>query len=48
MDAIFGTIHYGGEYPGNNYAGCMMSFGANFSDDYHTYALEWEQTEMRW
>lgn len=48
MDEIFGTIHYGGEYPANVEAGCRQSSGINFSNDYHVYALEWEAEELRW
>lgn len=48
MDTVIGTIHYGGAYPENRYAGCRQSSGMDFSGDYHLYALEWEEDEMRW
>ncbi|CAM9493067.1 unnamed protein product [Scytosiphon promiscuus] len=51
MDTILGTIHYGGEYPANRHAGCksgQLGSGLDYSDDYHVYAIEWEQEEMRW
>lgn len=51
MDTVLGTIHYGGEYPANRFAGCKSSqlgSGLDYSDDYHVYAVEWEQDEMRW
>eukprot|EP00903_Cladosiphon_okamuranus_P010049 g9528.t1 len=51
MESILGTIHYGGEYPANRYAGCksgQLGSGLDYSDDFHVYAIEWEQEEMRW
>lgn len=51
METILGTIHYGGEYPANRFAGCESSqvgAGLDYSDDYHVYAVEWEQEEIRW
>lgn len=48
METIVGTIHYGGEYPDNLYAGCKQSSGIDFSDDFHTYAIEWHKEEMSW
>ena len=51
MDTILGTIHYGGEYPANRHAGCasgQLGSGLDYSNDYHLYAIEWEQDEMRW
>ena len=48
METVLGSIHYGGEYPGNRFAGCRQSSGQDFSSDYHLYALEWEQDVMRW
>ncbi len=46
---VYGTIHYGGEYPANAYSGGARTvpFG-NLVDDFHEYAVEWDETEMRW
>ena len=47
--SVGGTIHYGGSYPNNTYSGGSYSLGgANFADDFHVYAIEWEPDEMRW
>ena len=47
--SVGGTIHFGGTYPNNTYTGGSYSLGgANFADDFHVYAIEWEPDEMRW
>ncbi|MBY6210352.1 family 16 glycosylhydrolase [Microbulbifer agarilyticus] len=45
----YGTIHYGQPWPDNSHQGngIMMQPG-KWSDDYHTYAIEWESHEIRW
>lgn len=47
---VHGTLHYGGPSPGNVHAGTWhrLPGGANPADDFHTYALEWEEGEIRW
>jgi beta-glucanase (GH16 family) len=45
---VYGTIHYGGSWPNNQNSGAEYSNGTNFSQDYHTYAIEWEPTQIRW
>ena len=46
---IMGTIHYGGSWPNNIYHGSgERYYQQDFSQDYHTFALEWEQKEIRW
>lgn len=47
-DRIYGTIHYGGQWPNNTSTGGNFWNGANFSQGFHTYALEWQPDEMRW
>jgi len=47
--SIGGTIHYGGSWPENASSGGSYSLGgANFADEYHVYAVEWEPEEIRW
>jgi beta-glucanase (GH16 family) len=47
--SVGGTIHYGGSWPDNTYSGSSYSLGgANFADEYHVYAVEWEPEEIRW
>lgn len=44
-----GTIHYGAKWPMNQYQGNSIDLGgAALHDDFHTYAIEWEQDEIRW
>ena len=49
-DRIHGTLHFGGSWPGNKYSGESYQIvgGANPADDFHTYAVEWEEGEIRW
>ncbi|MFO8029028.1 MAG: family 16 glycosylhydrolase [Cyclonatronaceae bacterium] len=45
-DVIHGTIHYG---PPHTYSGGSHTRSAgDFSDDFHTFAIEWEHGEIRW
>ncbi|WP_460805777.1 family 16 glycosylhydrolase [Microbulbifer agarilyticus] len=49
-DKVHGTLHYGGSWPGNKYSGesYQVPGGLNPADDFHTYAVEWEEGEVRW
>ncbi len=47
-DRIYGTIHYGNPWPGNVQAGGQYAPGTDFSQNFHTYTLEWEPNQMRW
>ncbi|MEP2650941.1 MAG: family 16 glycosylhydrolase [Paraglaciecola sp.] len=48
--AVHGTMHYGQSWPNNDYSGLDYALpeGANPADDFHVYAIEWEQGEIRW
>lgn len=45
---IFATIHFGGEFPANESAGVTYTPGPNVTENFHTYAVEWDETEIRW
>jgi beta-glucanase (GH16 family) len=47
---VHGTLHYGKEWPNNVYSGASYQFeqGINPADDFHRYALEWDDGEIRW
>ena len=47
---IHGTLHYGSEWPNNKYSGKAYKLpdGSNPADDFHTYAVEWQEGEIRW
>ena len=47
---INGTLHYGKEWPNNVQSGqaTHLPGNANPADDFHTYAIEWEEGEIRW
>lgn len=46
---IHGTLHYGREWPGNVFSGTdYTAEGFNPVENFHTYAIEWSQREIRW
>ncbi|NNF66443.1 MAG: family 16 glycosylhydrolase [Gammaproteobacteria bacterium] len=45
---IFATIHYGGEFPANQSSSETYTPTADVTEDFHTYALEWDETQLRW
>ncbi|WP_339617725.1 family 16 glycosylhydrolase [uncultured Gilvimarinus sp.] len=45
---VYGTLHYGRVWPNNLNTGSDYSPPANVWDEFHTYAVEWEQGEIRW
>lgn len=49
MQALTGTVHFGGAYPANTQASGQVTLegGASLADDFHVYALEWEPSQVR-
>lgn len=48
-DAVHGTLHFGGGWPDHrNTGGSYSPPGADFSQDFHVYTLQWEPDVMRW
>ncbi|WP_273021626.1 glycoside hydrolase family 16 protein [Rheinheimera sp.] len=47
---VHGTLHYGREWPNNLNTGkaYQLPDGMNPADDFHTYAVEWQEGEIRW
>jgi beta-glucanase (GH16 family) len=47
---ILGTLHYGLAWPGNVHSGADFALPGGFSPatSFHTYAIEWEEGEIRW
>jgi beta-glucanase (GH16 family) len=47
---VHGTLHYGRNWPGNVSASAdyLLPNNASPVDDFHTYAVEWEEGEIRW
>jgi len=46
---VFGTLHYGGPWPRNVHTGTTYTHpNGNFADNFHVFALEWEEGEIRW
>jgi len=47
-NSVFGTIHYGGEFPANTFTGIRTTVATDATTDFHDYAIEWDADEMRW
>jgi beta-glucanase (GH16 family) len=47
-NTIYGTLHYGGQYPANRSSGEQYAVSTDITADFHTYALEWDPFEIRW
>ena len=47
---IHGTLHYGKEWPDNVHSGksYRLPDAVNPADDFHVYAIEWQEGEIRW
>jgi len=47
---VYGTLHYGKDWPDNVNSGKAYTLpdGVNPADDFHTYAIEWQEGEIRW
>nr|WP_241242278.1 glycoside hydrolase family 16 protein [Thalassotalea sp. G2M2-11] len=47
---VHGTLHYGRAWPENVYSGQAFHLpdGLNPADDFHEYAVEWQEGEIRW
>lgn len=46
---VHGTLHYGREWPANAYSGTDFEFETTDpTEDFHTYAIEWANGEIRW
>ncbi len=45
---IFGTIHYGAPFPGNQFTSIEYIPSEDVTAGFHTYAIEWDATEIRW
>ena len=48
--SVHGTLHYGREWPNNSNSGKSYTLptGANPADSFNTYAIEWQEGEIRW
>lgn len=47
---VYGTLHYGKAWPDNSESGkaYLLPDNMNPADDFHTYAIEWQEGEIRW
>lgn len=47
-NSVFGTLHYGGEFPANTFTGTRTTVATDATTDFHNYAIEWDADEFRW
>ncbi len=47
-NSVYGTIHYGGEWPNNTFTGGEYVVATDATGEFHIYAVEWDPTEIRW
>jgi hypothetical protein len=45
---LYGTVHGPGYSGGNGISGNTVLSGAALGDDFHVYAIEWEENRIRW
>ncbi len=46
---VHGTLHYGGPWPQNTHSGMSNTLQeGTFADDFHLFALEWEEGIFKW
>ena len=45
---MYGTIHFGGQFPNNQFIGTSLEDGTDFSQAFHDFAIEWSPDEIRW
>jgi beta-glucanase (GH16 family) len=46
---VLGTLHYGGSFPNNQSSGNAFTLpSGTFTDDFHTFVLEWTEGRMVW
>jgi beta-glucanase (GH16 family) len=47
-DHIYATVHAPGYSGGNGVGGSLTVLAESLRDDFHIYAIEWEENEIRW
>ncbi|MCY4182936.1 MAG: glycoside hydrolase family 16 protein [Gammaproteobacteria bacterium] len=47
-NTVHGTLHYGGAWPNNRSSANRHAVGGDITENFHVYALEWDEREMRW
>ncbi len=45
---VYGTLHYGGQWPNNVHTGDDFTANDNVWQNAHLYAVEWQEGEVRW
>jgi len=45
---IFGTIHFGGEFPANRFSTVEYVASESLTEQFNNFAVEWDEFEIRW
>ncbi len=46
---VLGTLHYGDAWPDNTFSGDSYTLASgNFSEDFHTFAIQWQEGRIDW
>ena len=45
---VLGTIHYGQPFPNNSFTNAAIDLAEPIAEDFHEFAVEWEENEIRW
>jgi len=50
FSTVYGTIHYGGSWPNNVHTGTSFKLPQllSFADNFHTFAIEWDDSSIKW
>jgi len=47
-ESVYGTLHYGGIWPDNVHTGASFVPTSKAWENFHLYAVEWQEGEIRW
>jgi beta-glucanase (GH16 family) len=48
-DHVLGTLHYGGQWPKNQYSGDSYKLKTGtFADDFHVFSVHWQPGKIQW
>ena len=47
-DRMYGTLHFGANWPQNQSAGPRLQDGRDFSDEFHVYSVDWDPDSFTW
>jgi beta-glucanase (GH16 family) len=45
---VYGTLHYGPQWPNNKNTGKSIELEKDLADEFHVYSVEWDSLEIKW